>query len=263
VKTAIWETKEYVHEARECVPELDSLLVGQCLEAALGGCEGSVGGCRALLLGRAGVEERPQGRLDLLGPDHVEVVERTSGVPEDVWIGRRRDGHTVETVEGLDDVLRLVAEVEDEGALLQRVDAVQAGERLHRRQPDQRFVHVHRVEQRLVEAGLEFLGDDQDAVIGTAELLGGTWLPGFSTNLDRDGMSPRSVNEHPQVPHAIVRARDDLGPLNPAAETTGDLIFDRSRWIQGPASRAEPRIDHHVPRLCIAASPAAFRRIQH
>ena len=52
------------------------------------------------------------------------------------------------------------------------MDPVEAREGLDRGQPDQRLVHVHRVQQRLVEAGLELLGDDQDAVLGARELLG-------------------------------------------------------------------------------------------
>jgi integrase len=46
----------------------------------------------------------------------------------------------------------------------------------------------------------------------------------FLYDLDRDGMSPRSVNKHRQVLHAIfeyAKRRDTFGlPLNPAAETT-------------------------------------------
>ena len=39
--------------------------------------------------------------------------------------------------------------------------------------PRQLLVHVHRVQQRLVEAGLELLGDDQEAVLVPLEGLGG------------------------------------------------------------------------------------------
>ena len=160
------------HEAVERVAELQALLVVQLLEACLGRPEGRVGLGRALLIGCAGAEQRGHRRLDLLGSQHVEVVEATPGVPEDVRVGGRRDRAAVELLERLDDVLGVVAEVEHERALLQRVDAVEARERLHRGQPDQRLVDVHRVQQRLVEAGLELLGDDQHAVLGRRELLG-------------------------------------------------------------------------------------------
>ena len=53
------------------------------------------------------------------------------------------------------------------------MDAVQPGQRLHGIQPGEDLVHVHRVQQRLVEAGLELLGDDQHLVVVVAESLGG------------------------------------------------------------------------------------------
>ncbi len=35
--------------------------------------------------------------------------------------------------------------------------------------PDERLVHEHRVQERLVVAGLELLGHDEDAVLGLVE----------------------------------------------------------------------------------------------
>ena len=61
-------------------------------------------------------------------------------------------------------VLGLVAEVEDERVGLLGVDPVEPRQGLDGREPDERLVDEHRVEQRLVVAGLELLGDDQDAV---------------------------------------------------------------------------------------------------
>jgi probable phosphoglycerate mutase len=81
-------------------------------------------------------------------------------------------GALVELPEGLLDLLTLVHEVEDEGILLEGMDAVEAREGLDGRKRDQGLVDVHRVEQRLVEPGLELLGDDEHAVLGGAELLG-------------------------------------------------------------------------------------------
>ena len=56
--------------------------------------------------------------------------------------------------------------------MLLRVRAVQAGERLHRLDAGQRLVHVHRVQQRLVVAGLELVGADQEAVGVVLDLVG-------------------------------------------------------------------------------------------
>jgi hypothetical protein len=55
-------------------------------------------------------------------------------------------------------------EVEHEHVVLLRVRAVQARERLHGLDAGERLVHVHRVQQRLVVAGLELVGADQEAV---------------------------------------------------------------------------------------------------
>ena len=56
--------------------------------------------------------------------------------------------------------------------MLLRVRAVQARERLHRLDAGQRLVHVHRVQQRLVVAGLELVGADQEAVRVLLNLVG-------------------------------------------------------------------------------------------
>ena len=48
--------------------------------------------------------------------------------------------------------------------MLLRVRAVQARERLHRFDAGERLVHIHRVQQRLVVAGLKFVGADQKAI---------------------------------------------------------------------------------------------------
>ena len=47
---------------------------------------------------------------------------------------------------------------------------------LDRVEPDQGLVHEHRVQERLVVAGLELLGDDEHAVVGAGEGLGGLAL---------------------------------------------------------------------------------------
>ena len=63
--------------------------------------------------------------------------------------------------------------------------AVQPAERLDCLNAIQTLIHIHGVQQRLIEAGLELVGDHQDAVIGGLEGIGdadlGTqWLRLFS-----------------------------------------------------------------------------------
>ena len=70
------------------------------------------------------------------------------------------------------DLLGLVDEVQDEGVLLAGRRAVQPRERLHGLHAGEPLVHVHRVQQRLVEAGLVLLGDQQQLVLVACELLG-------------------------------------------------------------------------------------------
>ena len=78
--------------------------------------------------------------------------------------------------EGVADVVAVVAEVEHERAILAVVDAVEPGQGLHGGEPAERLVDVHRVQQRLVEAGLVFLRDDEDLPVVSCELLGGLRL---------------------------------------------------------------------------------------
>jgi hypothetical protein len=54
--------------------------------------------------------------------------------------------------------------VEHEAVVLLRVRAVEPRQGLHRFDAGERLVHVHRVQQRLVVAGLELVGADQKAV---------------------------------------------------------------------------------------------------
>ena len=56
--------------------------------------------------------------------------------------------------------------------MLLRVRAVEARQRLHRLDARERLVHVHRVQQRLVVAGLELVGADQEAVRVGLDLVG-------------------------------------------------------------------------------------------
>ena len=94
---------------------------------------------------------------------------------EQVRVGRFGEkGRLVVWLEGDFDRVRLIGKVEHHRALfLGRQHTVQARERLHRVDTPELLVHVHRVEQRLIEAGLELVGDDQEPVLGLRESLGG------------------------------------------------------------------------------------------
>lgn len=107
-------------------------------------------------------EQQADHRLDLVAAQHVERAELGVGVIEVVRVGRRGDGLHVPGGERLLDRLGGVAEVEHERAGLVGVRAVQAGEGLDGGETGEGLVDVHRVELRLVEAGLVLLGDDED-----------------------------------------------------------------------------------------------------
>ena len=62
------------------------------------------------------------------------------------------------------DGVRVVLEVEHEDVVLEWVRPVQARQGLDRLDARKRLVHVHRVQQRLVVAGLELVGHDQEPV---------------------------------------------------------------------------------------------------
>ena len=65
-----------------------------------------------------------------------------------------------------------LAEVQHEGVVLLGVRPVEAGQRLHCLDAGQRLVHVHRVQQRLVVAGLKLVGADEEAVGVFLDVLG-------------------------------------------------------------------------------------------
>ena len=71
--------------------------------------------------------------------------------------------------EGRLDVLGIVDEVEDERRLLAGRDPVEPRQRLHGLHPVEALVDVHGLQEGLVEAGLVFLGHQQDLVVGRVE----------------------------------------------------------------------------------------------
>src|SRR5262249_26277198 len=78
-------------------------------------------------------------------------------------------------LEGLPDVIGLVGEVEDHRFLFAGMNAIQAAQGLDRVDTIQPLIDVHGVEERLVEAGLELIRNDQKAIVVVLE--GGGRLP--------------------------------------------------------------------------------------
>ncbi|HEX2031809.1 MAG TPA: hypothetical protein VHL78_10465, partial [Actinomycetota bacterium] len=155
------------HEPLEPGPELLLLPLVEVHEPLLGHVERRV----ELRLGPIS-EKRPGEGLHLAGSDHAEAVELPPGVVQLVRVGG--DGHRGVVVrgEGPLDAFHLVHEVEDERVVLVGVDAVEAGQRLDGVHPVEPLVHEHRVEEGLVEAGLELLRHHQDPVLVRGEPLG-------------------------------------------------------------------------------------------
>ena len=123
------------------------------------------------VLARLGVEVHPREGLDVVRREHAEVEQSALDLVEQVGVGLLREqGGLVVGLEGLPDLLGFVGEVQHHHALLAGVRAVQARQRLDRVDAAQLLVHVHRVKQRLVESGLELVGNHQEAVLGLLEL---------------------------------------------------------------------------------------------
>ncbi len=70
------------------------------------------------------------------------------------------------------DRLDVVHEVEHEDVVLLGMGTVEPGEGLHGLDAGELLVHVHGVEQRLVVAGLELVGADEEAVGVFPDLVG-------------------------------------------------------------------------------------------
>ena len=70
------------------------------------------------------------------------------------------------------DTVAVVQEVEDERVVLLGVRAIETRERLDGLDAGQRLVDVHGVQQRLVVASLELVGDDQEPVGVLLNLVG-------------------------------------------------------------------------------------------
>ena len=129
------------------------------------------------VLGRLRVEVDARETLDIPLGEHAEVEQLSLDLVEQIRVrALRQQCGLVVRLEGLPDLVGLVGEVEHHRARLARVRAVQAGQRLHRVHPAELLVHIHRVEQWLVETGLKLVGDDQEAVVRFLELGRGLTL---------------------------------------------------------------------------------------
>ena len=84
---------------------------------------------------------------------------------------RLKLGRLVIGLERLQDLLGAVHEVEDVGRVLAGIGAVEARQRLHRLDAGEPAVDIHAAQQRLIEAGLEFVGDEQDLKVLALERL--------------------------------------------------------------------------------------------
>jgi hypothetical protein len=140
----------------------------------------------------------------------------------------------VVVLEGEADRLAVVLEVEHEAIMLLRMRTVQARQGLHRLDARQRLVHIHRVQQRLVVAGLELVGADQEAVRVALDLFGD-----FAA---REAVERRLAHLAATV---VVLAREGDDRL------VGTLALRQVRLegvevLDGPLDAAR---DHHRPRL--------------
>jgi hypothetical protein len=124
------------------------------------------------LLDSGAGEEQPRDLAHLRLLEDARFVQRRAQVVELVGVGLLAEHRrSVVGRERRDDRVRVVGEVEHEGVVLGRVSAIEARERLHRLDARERLVDVHRVQQRLVVAGLELVRADEQPVGVLADLL--------------------------------------------------------------------------------------------
>ena len=132
------------------------------------------------------------------------------------------------------DRLGVVHEVEHEDVVLLRMRAVQPRERLHRLDAREHLVHVHRVQQRLVVAGLELVGADQEAVRVLLDLVGDL--------VAREAVQ-RCLGDLRAAVLVLAREGDD-GPVGALALV--EVVADGVVILDGALDAAG---DHHRPRL--------------
>ena len=149
-------------------------------------------------------------------------------------------GLVVVGLEGAVDVLGVVDEVEHERRVLAGDHPVQARERLHRLHAVEPLVHVHRVQQRLVEAGLVLVGDQQHLVVGRVEALRQLRLA--------DRLAGHDIGVHPRlgVLEARVRVAHRAAEGDQRADVRVAVLGDVALEGQLVAHRVQARRgDHH------------------
>ncbi len=82
--------------------------------------------------------------------------------------GLQRCGLVVR-LERLENLARIIDEIQDVRGVLARVGTIQARERLYRLNTTEHLVDVHAAKQRLVKAGLEFVGDQEQVIVRLGE----------------------------------------------------------------------------------------------
>ena len=144
------------HVVGQLASEVRTLLLGESPEPGNMGREEGID----LILARLAVEVEPGELLGIgLGVD-VEVEQSLLDVVEQVRIGRLREqGRLVVGLKGLADGVGFVGEVEHHRLAFLRMRPVQPRQGLHGVHAAQLLVHVHGVEQGLIEARLEFVRD--------------------------------------------------------------------------------------------------------
>jgi hypothetical protein len=93
------------------------------------------------------------------------AVERQFEVMQPVGVGFiRKDRGAVVVLESVGDRLAVVLEIEHEAIPFLGMRTIEPRQRLHRLNARERLVHIHGVQERLVVAGLELFGADQEAI---------------------------------------------------------------------------------------------------
>ena len=113
------------------------------------------------------------------------------------------------------------------------------------------LVHVHRVQQRLVEAGLVLLRDDQEVPIGPAERLGQLGLP--------DPVHPRLgvlLARHVGIGHGAGEGHEDAQVV----ALLGDVAVERLAVANGVETA---RRHHHRLRPAADAPPDVLSEVLH
>ncbi len=82
---------------------------------------------------------------------------------------------------GVENVLRLVDEIQNIGGFFAGIDAIEARQSLHGGDAIEPFIDIHRAQQRLIEAGLKLVGDQQDLKLIAVE--GGANIAAFQVRV--------------------------------------------------------------------------------